>query len=344
MAIVTLRLPEVKTVCEKRAGQCPHCGSSVLQGWGSVTKPVIDPRVQTVVLHRYRCARCRKTFRQYPAGVSAADQTDRMRFLCALIWKIGASLRQTTGLLGIWQPTVCHMTVWRDIQWAAVRRPAKETVRVAGLDGFYTKIKGKEKGLMVLLDMGDGQPVALAEVAEANPEKLAEWLLPLAQRYGVKVIVTDDLSSYPVVADELDLKRQVCRFHALRWMMLALKECETTLGEPWQDTINQVRHIIRNLPEDGPHLLHLLWKQIVPPKGARTPAGDALVKLRLLVLKMSENWQQYALFLAEAGVPTTNNATERAIGRWRNRSKTTRGFKSLAGLFAAFRICNGLYA
>jgi hypothetical protein len=344
MAIVTLRLPEVKTAAEKRPRKCPKCGGAILQGWGSVTKPVIDPQVKEVLIHRYHCPGCGKTFRQYPQGVSSADQTDRMRFLCALMWKIGASLRQTTGLLGIWQRAVCHMTVWRDIQWAALRRPSKEKVRVAGLDGFYTKIKGKEKGLMVLLDMRDGQPVELAEVAEADPEKLAEWLLPLAQRYGVEVIVTDDLSSYPVVANELELKRQVCRFHALRWMMLALKECETTLGEAWQDTIDEVRRIIRNLPEDGPHLLHLLWKRIVPPKGERTPEGDAVAKLRLLVLKMSENWQQYALFLKESGVPTTNNATERAIGRWRNRSKTTRGFKSQAGLFAAFRICNGLFA
>lgn len=59
---------------------------------------------------------------------------------------------------------------------------------------------------------------------------------------------------------------------------------------------------------------------------------------------MEENWQQYALFLKESGLPTTNNATERAIGRWRNRSKTTRGFESQLGLFAAFRVCNGLFA
>jgi len=344
MAIVTLRLPEVKAVAEKRPAQCPHCGGGVLQSWGSVTKAVIDPHIHQVLIYRYRCTQCRKTFRQYPLGISAADQTDRMRFLCALLWKIGASLRQTTGLLGIWQRAVCHMTVWRDIQWAALRRPAKSKVRVIGLDGFYTKVKGKDKGLMLMLDMGDGQPVAIAEVAEDNPDKLLAWLMPLVQQYGVEVMVTDDLFSYPVVAHGLELKRQVCRFHALRWMMLTLKECATTLGEAWQDTIDEVRRIIRHLPENGPHLLHLLWKRIVPPKGERTPAGDALAKLRLLVLKMAENWQQYALFLSEPGVPTTNNATERAIGRWRTRSKTTRGFKSLEGLTAAFRICNGMVA
>lgn len=344
MAIVTLRLPDVKTVAEKRPGQCPGCGCPVLQRWGSVTKPVIDPYLQAVVVYRYRCLGCHKTFRHYPAGISAADQTDRMRFLCALIWKIGASLRQTTGILGIWQRAVCHMTVWRDIQWAAVRRPAKQTVRVAGLDGFYCSVKGQPKGLMVLLDMGDGQPLELSEVAEESADKLLAWLRPLTEQYGIEVIVTDDLASYPVVANELELKRQACRFHALRWMMLTLKECETCLGEPWQDTIDEVRRIIRNLPNNGPHLLHLLWKRIVPIDGPRSEESLAVARLRLLVLKMSENWQQYALFLVESGVPTTNNATERAIGRWRTRSKTTRGFKSIAGLTAAFRICNGLFA
>lgn len=344
MAIVTLRLPEVKAAAEKRPSQCPHCDCPILQRWGNVSKRVIDPRLEWVVIYRYRCTGCRKTFRDYPLGITTAAQTDRMRFLCALIWKIGASLRQTTGILGVWQRSVCHMTVWRDIQWAALRRPAKTRVRVAGLDGFYTKLKGQEKGLIVLLDMGDGQPLEIAEVAEENVETLLAWLLPLAEQYCLEVLVTDDLASYPVVANELELKRQACRFHVLRWMMLALKECETTLGEAWQDTIDEVRRILRTLPENGPHLLHLLWKRIVPRDGPRTPQALAVAKLRLLVLKMGENWQQYALFLAEPGVPTTNNATERAIGRWRTRSKTTRGFKSLVGLVAAFRICNGMYA
>jgi hypothetical protein len=344
MAIVTLKLPEVKAATEKRPSQCPHCGCPLLQRWGGVMKPVIDPRIQAALIYRYRCTGCRKTFRDYPLGISAADQTDRMRFLCALIWKIGASLRQTTGLLGVWQRPVCHMTVWRDIQWAAVRRPAKQQVRVAGLDAFYCKIKGKPAGLMIMLDMSDGQPVALAQVAEENPEHLLAWLRPLAEHYGVEVIVTDDLSSYPIVAHELDLKRQACRFHVLRWTMAALKESEAVLGEAWQDTIDEVRRIIRHLPDNGPRLLHLLWKRIVPAKDQPAAQASAVARLRLVVLRMAENWHQYALFLAEEGVPTTNNATERAIGRWRNRSKTTRGFKSQSGLRAAFFVCNGLYA
>ena len=221
MAIVMLHLPEVKTATEKRSGKCPHCGCAVLQRWGSVVKRLVDPRLKEVLIYRYRCTGCGKTFRDYPAGMTSADQSDRMRFLCALIWKMGVSLRQTTGLIGIWQATVCHMTVWRDIQWAALRRPSKAKVRVAGLDGLYCNIQGEPKGLMVLVDMGDGQPIELGEVVEENAAKVLEWLQPLAVQYGIEVLVTDDLASYPVVAHTLDLQRQVCRFHALRWMILA---------------------------------------------------------------------------------------------------------------------------
>lgn len=40
--------------------------------------------------------------------------------------------------LGVWQSQVCHMIVWGDIQWGAMRRPQKWKVPVAGVDGFYT--------------------------------------------------------------------------------------------------------------------------------------------------------------------------------------------------------------
>jgi hypothetical protein len=51
---------------------------------------------------------------------------------------------------------------------------------------------------------------------------------------------------------------------------------------------------------------------------------------------LSENWDKYTCDQAMAVVPPTNNGTERAIGKWRIRSHSTHGFKSWAGLDAAF--------
>jgi len=53
-----------------------------------------------------------------------------------------------------------------EVKATAEKRPSqcphKGKVRVAGVAGFYARVKGKEKSLRGILDMGDGQPVELA--------------------------------------------------------------------------------------------------------------------------------------------------------------------------------------
>jgi hypothetical protein len=58
-----------------------------------------------------------------------------------------------------------------------------------------------------------------------------------------------------------------------------------------------------------------------------------------VILRLHDNWEQYTLDQRRSDVPPTNNGTERAIGKWRIRSHSTRGFKSWAGLEAAFLAC-----
>jgi hypothetical protein len=65
-----------------------------------------------------------------------------------------------------------------------------------------------------------------------------------------------------------------------------------------------------------------------------------LARLQKLLLRLSDNWRSYRLFLEQGDVPATNNASERAIGRWRIRSRSVRGFKSWPGLANAFTLCN----
>ena len=59
-----------------------------------------------------------------------------------------------------------------------------------------------------------------------------------------------------------------------------------------------------------------------------------------MLLRLSDNWTSYRLFLEEDDVPSTNNATERAIDRWRIHSHNVLGFKSWSGLANAFTLCN----
>ena len=79
MSIVTLRRPEVKERETSRPKKCPSCGGETFQCWGGAVREVRDPRIQKVVVYRYRCCTCGHTFRHYPPGISQAIQTVRVR-------------------------------------------------------------------------------------------------------------------------------------------------------------------------------------------------------------------------------------------------------------------------
>jgi transposase-like protein len=343
MAIVTLGLAEVNEETNTRPRACRHCGSMLLQGWGSVVKPLRDPQLKEVKVRRYRCCDCGRTFRHYPEGVSAADQSLRLQQLAAICWVLGLSLRGVTAILGAFVIRLCHMTVWRDVQaLAAVRSlpPPPQGVRVLGVDGFYDSIKGVDSGMVVAVDMGTGDPVALARIDEKDRPALFAWLQALKEELGVEVLVSDDFNSYFVAAEALDLQHQICRFHYLRWVNRLLSRLQKQLDDEWVERLDEVRLLLRELPPDGGQRIYQLYRQVkVPPRIVNQPMSP-LARLQKLLLRLSDNWPSYRLFLEQDDVPATNNATERTIGRWRTRSRSVRGFKSWPGLVNAFTLCN----
>ena len=48
MAIVTLRLPNVKSINPARPNGCPHCKHLMLQRWGGQQRWVKDPHLERV--------------------------------------------------------------------------------------------------------------------------------------------------------------------------------------------------------------------------------------------------------------------------------------------------------
>ena len=60
-------------------------------------------------------------------------------------------------------------------------------------------------------------------------------------------------------------------------------------------------------------------------------------------MQLRENWRKYRLYLTERGeelgVNANNNLTEQMIGNGKVRSRTVRGYKSRAGVLAAFLVC-----
>jgi hypothetical protein len=116
MSIVVLRLPNIKSKEETRPERCPYCKGETFQRWGEVSKPVRDNELRAVKVYRYYCCSCMRTFRHYPEGVDRADQSLRLRKLAALSWTLGLSYRGVTAVFGAFGISICHMTIWRDVQ------------------------------------------------------------------------------------------------------------------------------------------------------------------------------------------------------------------------------------
>jgi transposase-like protein len=339
MPIVLLQLPDVKRKTETRPGKCRYCKGEIFQRWGGVGKPVRDNHYRSVQVYRYRCCSCQRTFRYYPQGVDWADQTQRLRKLAALFWVLGMSLRGVQLALSAFGVQVSHMTVWRDIQEQAKaleKRRRWQPVRVLGVDGVYPLGKGRKLPVLVAVDLGNGQPVAIGKVDESNPHAVRRWLEPLVKRLGVTVLVTDDLLSYRVVAEKLEVEHQVCQFHVRRWVGRALYELRETVPKEWLWVLDEVKTLLDELPAEGSTRLFELWKQIPERQVGQTGARSPLLQLRHLLIRLSERWHKFRVFDWHRDVPWTNNGTEQAIGRMKMRSRTVRGYKSWQGMQAAF--------
>jgi transposase-like protein len=335
MSIVVLRLPNVKQKTEERPKECRHCGGGTFQRWGRVDQAVKDVQVRKVRVYRYRCCRCKRTFRQYPEGNTRADQTERLRVLAILLWRLGLSYRASSLILSGLKVMVSFMTIWRDVQEEARRMKKhnhRKPVRVLGLDGASVLGWGESQPVLVAVDMGTGEPIAVGYVNEYDPQAVRRWLEPLVHRHGITVVVTDDLSSYKIVAEKLQLGHQICQFHVRRWVGRTLKELQETVPKEWLWVVEEIHQLMDGLPPDGSKRLYALWKQLPGRSSKRAQARTPLEQLRDLLLRLSEHWHSYCTFQSEPEIPWTNNATERAIGRMKMRARTVRGYKSWPGM------------
>jgi transposase-like protein len=341
MSIVVLVLPDVKGETEIRPGHCPYCQGEILQRWGGSLKRVRDHLVKEAMVYRYRCTSCRRTFRDYPEGVDRCQQSERLRKLAALCWTLGLSYRSVAGVLAVFGVGVAAMTAWRDVQEAAgkLRQQRKwQSVRVLGIDGAYVRGWGETQPVVVAVDLGTGQPVAIGYIDEKDPDKVRRWLEPLVKRLGVSVIVTDDLGTYRTVADKLELEHQVCQFHVRRWVGKALHDLKEQVPQEWLWVLEEVKELLGELAPTGNRRLFELWKQIPERSAGRDQPLTPLEQLRHLLIRLSEHWTKYRVFDWQPDVPWTNNGTEQVIGRMKMRSRTVRGYKNWTGMEASLML------
>jgi hypothetical protein len=178
--------------------------------------------------------------------------------------------------------------------------------------------------VLVAVDLGTGEPITVGYINEYDPQAIIRWLRPLVQRHGISVIVTDDLSSYKIVAEKMQLGHQICQFHVRRWIGKTLKELQEKIPKEWLWVMEEVRQLLDVLHPEASQRLHALWKQLPGRSSSPNQARSAMEQLRDLLLRLSRDWHSYCTFQSEPEVPWTNNATERAIGRMKMRARPER--------------------
>jgi hypothetical protein len=156
--------------------------------------------------------------------------------------------------------------------------------------------------------------------------------------------VTDDLHSYQTVTEQLGLYHQRCLFHLRRWVGRTVRELQPQLAEQWHPMRDQVVELVRTLPEEGATQLLQLWQHLPREGGAHRKDHTPLDTLRRLVCRLHHSWTDDRLGLTQRDIPLTNNGTEQAIGRFKVRSRTVRGFKAWSGVEATMLLTTRLAA
>ena len=148
----------------------------------------------------------------------------------------------------------------------------------------------------------------------------------------------DDLSSYKIVAEKLQLGHQICQVHVWRWAGKTLTVLQEAIPEEWLWVVDEIHQLLDLLLPDGSQTLYALWRQLPGRRSKRNQTRSALEQLRDLLLRLIQDWQHYCTFQFEPVVSWTNNATERAIGRMKIRARTVRAYKSWPGMESGLRL------
>ncbi len=204
-----LILPTVGTVIPTPM-TCRWCQSPQIGHWQTVKKPLRDTRLEQVRAERYGCRECGRTFRVYPAGVTHAPTSQRLSGTAILLYLLGlgygAVSLALTALGHPWSKT----SVYEAVQAAAARVPGMrreamfERVRTAALAGDLTSVRCRGKWLPLGVSVDDltGQVLTVDALTGEDAATLTEWMRPIAEQVGARLLVSDDADSFKQVATE----------------------------------------------------------------------------------------------------------------------------------------------
>jgi len=321
-----------------------------------VEKPLRDTVYPQVTARRYDCWRCHRTFRQYPAGVTQAHTSLRVKGLAVMLYLLGLSYGAVSLLLEALGVYLCKSRVYDAVQAAAERVPglqrqrALENIRTPAIGGDLTSVKCNGHWLPLGLTVDDitGLVLTVEELSGEDAPTLQDWMAPIAERVGAELLVTDDADGFKTVAEELGLEQPVCKSHVKRnteELMAGLQSAITqgpdsslaawgiTPEQAWADLQRLGALIQTRQPEEQAELetLHNHYQGATPPSKGKS--ASLAYRLHLLFLDRWNLWPLLTRYRTWRGpngetIDGTNNACERGIGWWiKERYRTMRGYK-----------------
>lgn len=362
---LSVRISPVEPGLYELPKRCPHSncdGQHFTKHQDHCAKAIRDPKHEAVEAQRYRCLRCRRTFRVYPQGVSQAQQSDALRAFSVLLYVLGLSYGGVSDALDALQTLLgkalflSKTTVYRNVQASGqeTRRLRRawlqqgRRIRVIGADLTRVQCQGESLVVGVVVDDLEGIELSVEILDDETAETQVAWLRQIAEQVGAEVLVSDDADALKIVADELGLAHQVCRAHVTGNVLDKVAELTTQAVESPDPTPSQVtlspEHLVADLqtvqelieghPHDGEKQLAALYQRYcAAPAPQEGEKATMWYRTRLLVLHLWNNWSRLTLYQRWQGpdgerLDGTNNACERAIG-WgvKERYRSMRGYK-----------------
>jgi transposase-like protein len=322
-------------------------------------KAVADPEYPEVIVRRYKCLRCGRSFRVHPTGISADHRSQRLRGIGVMLYVLGLSYGGVADALAALGWAGSKSSIYRDVQAAGEavqrlrRQQAVRRVQVASADATYVICHGEQVTVAVALDAIAGDVLEVDLVDGESVEGLRSFMAQLQTEFGIEALISDDQESYKILSDELGIEHGVCRAHVNRNvadLVAHLSESLLSLAEETLPEVGrQVADVLADLevaqllialrPTDGLHQLNRLLKfyQAAPPPRPGEKASIAY-RIRLALLRWSNNWSRLTFDQRwnrrhQTMLDGTNNVAERAIGWWiKERYRTMRTYKRLASV------------
>jgi hypothetical protein len=350
-----LLLPQVGSTIPAPV-MCRWCQSQAVHHWQTVKKPLRDTRLEQVTAERYHCRTCGRTFRAYPEGVTRAATSQRLSGMAVMLYLLGLSYGAValalTALGYPWSKT----SVYDAVQAAAARVPGLcrdgvfTGVRAPALAGDVTSVrcKGGWLPLGVTVDDLTGQVLTLDALTAEDAATLHEWIAPIAQQVGARLLITDDADGFKQVAAKLGLPQQVCKAHVVRNTKALIAPLTPLVAQDRDGSLaalgitpvqaaadlEQLGKLIqRRQPQEVGHLVALHRRYVAASAPRKGETASLAYRLRTLFLDRWNLWSRLTRYRTWRGpkgeeIDGTNNACERGIGWWvKERYRPMRGYK-----------------